>query len=303
MYTPSVKAVRENTDKYTFIHPLLAVGRVDSDIQSPEYKPLLKNIQSLIDTAKSAGGVSDASVYFLNYGKESGSFAIDQNVPYSPASLLKVVIMVAYFKKSETEPSLLTREFVYAPSVAKSLEAISFENPTKLTIGSHYSASDLIDRMIIDSDNGAMNVLLANMDDAYLSQVYTELGLEGPQADSTYTISAKNYSLFFRILYNGTYLSDTLSERALSLLSKTTFKDGLVGGVPAGTLVAHKYGEHINSTNDKIESIELHDCGYVYDKNGPYLLCVMTRGTNYDALSSLIQEISHRVSARVNSVI
>lgn len=34
--------------------------------------------------------------------------------------------------------------------------------------------------MIVDSDNEAMNVLLANIDDNYLSQVYKDLGLTEP---------------------------------------------------------------------------------------------------------------------------
>ncbi len=138
--------------------------------------------------------------------------------------------------------------------------------------------------------------MIAKIDPNVLSQVYTDLGIENPDnAPEGYLISAKTYSLFFRILYNATYLNRTLSERALDILSKATFKDGLVAGVPEGSTVAHKYGEHIDSVDGQISDVELHDCGVIYATSKPYFLCVMTRGSKVEDLTKLIKDISKLV--------
>ncbi len=294
------KSLREDTDQYKFIHPLLAVDRTDAGTPSPQYAALQKEVNAYINTQKNSGALTDASVYFINYGK-SGSFALNQDEGYDPASMLKVVIMVGYLKESDTDPSILNQQFVYEPSIAQLLEAVPFEDPTKMTVGGTYVVSDLINKMIIDSDNGAMNLLLAHIDNAYLTSVYTELGLKAPEAGQPFTISSAEYSLFFRILYNGTYLSDASSEKALSILSQATFANGLVAGVPAGTVVAHKFGEHITGSGDTIQSVELHDCGIVYTNGGPYLLCVMTRGKSLDQLQTTIAAISKMVYQQVSS--
>ena len=255
---------------------------------------------STIARDKKSGTLSDASVYFINYGK-SGSFAINQNAPYYPASLLKVIIMVAYLKEADANPAVMQQQFTYTQAIAQ-VETIPYEAPSELTVGISYTAQQLVDKMIIDSDNGAMGTLLANIPDAKIEQVFSDLGIPGPTGDgSTYEISANDYSLFFRVLYNATYLSRASSEEALSLLSQATFKDGLVSGMPAGTLVAHKFGEHVTGTGADITSVELHDCGIVYVPNGPYLLCVMTKGPTLGNLETAIAGISKLVYADVSA--
>jgi hypothetical protein len=297
----SPKGIRENTDKYTFIHPLLATGIGDATNPSPDYIPLYKKVKSFISAQEGRSDVQNISVYFINYGK-SGFFSFNEDERYAPASLLKVVIMVGYLKKSDENSKILDQKFTYAPDIAESIEAVPFQTPTKLKVGFSYSVSSLIDDMIIDSDNGAMNLLLAHIDDEYLTEVYKDLGLEFPKENSLYTISTKEYSLFFRILFNATYLSKKNSEKALSILSKATFNGGLSHELPAGVVVAHKFGEHVNGEGDRIDSIELHDCGIIYDNaGGPYLLCVMTRGKALASLKETIGSISKIVYDDISS--
>jgi len=290
----STTSIREDTNQYKFIDPLLAVIRTDDTVPSANYATLQKNVLAYIAGQKKNGAVTDTSVYFINY-KKGGLFTIDPDGQYDPASMLKVVIMIGYLKESDTDPSILDAQLTYLPSIAQNLEAVPFEDPTKLTVGDTYVVSDLINKMIIDSDNGAMNLLLSHIDNSYLTTIYTEIGLKAPAVGMPYTISPADFSLFFRILYNGTFLSDYSSEKALSILSEATFKDGLVAGLPAGAVVAHKFGERVTGSGDQIESVELHDCGIVYANQGPYLLCVMTRGKNLNSLSTTIATISKMV--------
>ena len=91
-------------------------------------------------------------------------------------------------------------------------------------------------------------------------------------------------------MYNASYLSKDLSEYALNILAHTAYNNGIVKGLPGDVPVAHKFGER---TVIQDRSRQLHDCGIVYLNHHTYLLCIMTRGTDYDQLSEIISRISN----------
>ncbi len=283
----AINSIREGAAGYKFINPLLAV---ENELAFNENKTLEKRISDLIKSETNQT-ITSTSVYYRYFGQAKW-VGINENQKYNPASMLKVVVMIAYLKKSEENPDILNQSYTYNGENPN----VPFELQSDLKVGSIYTVNDLIEKMIEQSDNGAMSLLIAKIDPNVLSQVYTDLGIENPDnAPEGYLISAKTYSLFFRILYNATYLNRTLSERALDILSKATFKDGLVAGVPEGSTVAHKYGEHIDSVDGQISDVELHDCGVIYATSKPYFLCVMTRGSKVEDLTKLIKDISKLV--------
>lgn len=150
--------------------------------------------------------------------------------------------------------------------------------------------------MIEDSDNVALGLLENNIDNNLIDKVTFDLDI--PTAtDLTPSdfMSVKDYSTLFRILYNASYLSKQMSEKALGILSNTEYNGGLVDSIPAGIVVSHKFGEREDSGIN-----QLHDCGIIYYPSHPYLLCVMTRGKSLSNLPSVIQSISHQVFQEVD---
>jgi hypothetical protein len=140
--------------------------------------------------------------------------------------------------------------------------------------------------------------LLSNyVDKSSLFTVYTDLGLPTPPTDpSVEYISAKSFAYFFRILYNGTYLNWEYSQKALDLLTKSHLPDGLASAVPSTVTVADKFGERtVYDQNNNLVDRELHDCGIVYARNSPYLLCVMSKGTDFSKLQQNIHDLSSLV--------
>ena len=127
-----------------------------------------------------------------------------------------------------------------------------------------------------------------------MQKVYNDLGIpisELGQADDFMTVS--QYTYFFRVLYNATYLNRALSEKAMDFLSKSDFSYGIETGASATVVVAHKFGERtIVDSHGALIARELHDCGIVYYPQHPYLLCIMTRGSDFDRLAAVIQDIS-----------
>lgn len=288
--------IRENTDDYTYISPLLAYETPREVTE--QSKILSEKINKYINQNKEVG--DKISVYYrdLNTGDWVG---INDNDKYAPASMLKVIIMIGYLKRAENNPSLFSNQFTYTNDFKKFLDDQPFDSETELKVGDHYKVSYLIDKMIIDSDNGAKDLLLSNIDDSFLNSVYTDLGLRGPDTTTEYLISPRDYSLFFRVLYNATYLNREMSERALATLAKAIYANGIRAKVPDSIKIAHKFGEHVENEGSNIKSVEQHDCGIVYDPGKPYFLCIMTHGQEVPTLEKYIQNISDIVFTQVES--
>jgi beta-lactamase class A len=294
--TPAITFVRENPNDYKFIDPVLLL-QVPEDITTPQFISLQKSISSYIATAKSQHKATDVSVYFrqLNDDRWVG---INQTDLYAPASMLKVVSLIAFLREAQQNPALYSATVTIPQHSINDDSDQDFYPPgNPVQIGQTYSVNDLLSHMIIYSDNNAANAVDSLTGTTALDKTFTDLKLPVLSAATpTDFISPVMYSHIFRSLYNGAYLSDAISEQALELMSKTTFTQGLVAGVPAGTVVSHKFGERTitpaDNLTDTIVTRELHDCGIIYAPGDPYLLCIMTKGTDFDTLQNIISDIS-----------
>jgi beta-lactamase class A len=303
MLTPITltSAKRADDSAYTFINPLLSCD-ISENKEFTEYKPLEEEIQAAIQKQDS-NKVTSVSVYFREF-KEGKWFSINPEELYSPASLLKVPVMIAYFKQAELTPEILNQELTYTGKNAISNEIEYYRSPNDIKPGT-YTVFKLIESMIKYSDNIATNLLYQAMDIKSLVEVMSDIGIRIPQDKAnlatTDFLTVKSYSYLFRLLYNSTYLSRSMSEKALRLLSYNDFPQGIYGGVPDTMVVAQKFGERtIQDNSSKILSRELHDCGIIYYPNHPYLLCIMTKGQDFDALSLTIQSISKIIYTNVD---
>lgn len=94
------------TNTHPLINPLLSCG--DFQVTSPaSVKKLEASVGNYLASQVDTGKIIRASVYYrdLNNGP---SFGINQNDQFSPGSLLKVPLLIAYYKAAETDPTLLT---------------------------------------------------------------------------------------------------------------------------------------------------------------------------------------------------
>lgn len=271
---------------YKFISPLL-----ECETNSDYYKlngldSLQNEVETFVQEEKDKGVVTDAAVYFRDL-KNGPWFGVNEHAAFAPASLLKLPVMMAYYKKAESDPQLLKKKVDYEAKDPLLDQNIA---PTEsLQKGKSYTIEDLIERMMIYSDNAALTMLEDNIDPAFIDKVTQDLGVETANVSSPLDfMSVKGYAGLFRILFNASYLEKDYSEKALEILSRSDFTKGLLAGVPRGVTVSHKFGERALSEN----SVQLHDCGIVYYPSSPYLLCVMTRGTNMQNLEQFISNVS-----------
>lgn len=282
--------IRANVDSFKFINPLLLSGN-DSE-RTPELEALRKQLDSSVSAARGVSGIQSVSVYFrdLNTGHWTG---VNEDDLYVPSSMLKVITMMAALKPAETDPRTLEKRIYYTPD-----ESTARYRPNDHVASGYYTVSDLIHNMIVYSDNASNAALLSDSDiNSSFNVLYSIFRLPrnpaGKDTDPDF-MSAKSYSLVFRVLYNSTLFQWHLSEQVLDLLSQTKFVGGLVAGVPQGTMVSHKFGEA--AYDEKGATVrELHDCGIVYYPEHPYFLCVMTKGSDPSTLQDTIAHISAQV--------
>ena len=145
--------------------------------------------------------------------------------------------------------------------------------------------------MIVYSDNNATILLNNIIDKGVFKKVFTDVGLAEPDFSAReYPISAQDFSIFMKELFNASYLSKEDSEACLELLSKSDFRDGLINGLPVNCATAHKFGEggDMNLPNFSESAI-------VYCGKKPYLLTVMVKGKQMQQLPKVISDISKKV--------
>ncbi len=297
--TAKVSALRESNlttpdSEYKLIDPLIGVKGIN---QSTQYNTMQTQVATYIASQKDNGLLS-ASVDFRDIGVPGG-FVLNPSERYTPASLNKVPLMMAYFKIAETNPNILSQEITYS-GATNSNDIETIKPAVQISPGTSYTVEQLIEHMILYSDNNAADLLThylnqTNNFSAYTA-VFTDLGVD-PNILGTYTdnMTVAEYSIFLRALYNSTYLDWNHSELALQLLTQTDFSEGLESGVPNDTQVAEKFGEvKLVSSSGTLVGRELNNCGMVYYPNHPYLLCIMTKasGDNIQALENEIGAIS-----------
>jgi beta-lactamase class A len=282
--------IRKNFS-YKYINPIL---ECNPDIaQNNNLNSLKTDISQLINQEIQQKNISFASIYFrdLNNGPW---FGINEKEYFAPASLIKVPILMTYLKKAESDSSLLQKKIPLI--VTPDGDSIQNIKPSvSLAPNQEYTVEDLLEKMIVYSDNDAYNTLAQNLTEDEFIKIYKDLDIDISKAftdPNGNIITVNGYSSFYRILFNASYLNQEMSEKALSMLAKTQYKDGLVAGVPKDIAVAHKFGER--KFLDSGET-QFHDCGIIYMPKKPYLLCIMTRGTDLTKASNVIKNISQKV--------
>ncbi len=280
---PQFNQIRDNS--YEYINPLIDFESVESTNNKDQL-----NIQHKLEEyigKKNDSEISHISVYYkdLNSG---GWIGIQEDERFAPASLLKVPVMLAMYKMGEKNPEFLNQKIVFQSQETLQQNILP---EYSLESGKEYTLDELITQLIKYSDNTVLGDILEFLPETSESEIFKDLGITNPYQDTqTNVMTVKEYASFFRILYNASYLNKDMSTKALKLLSETSYEKGIRSTVPKKIKVAHKFGER-EILGEQYHS-QLHDCGIIYYPQKPYLLCIMTRGTNLDTLAKSITELS-----------
>lgn len=96
---------------YKLINPLLECRNAQYQ-GIREYRDLENRLTQFIQDKKSSGELIQGSVYFrdLNNGPW---FGVDEKTDFAPSSLLKLPVMMAYYKIAEDNPAILSKKILF----------------------------------------------------------------------------------------------------------------------------------------------------------------------------------------------
>lgn len=275
---------------FRFVKPLAKVS-VASNLQ-PEsfiihFSSLRETLEKTIEKYNATGNVG----VFVQDAKTGAWLGIDERIGYTPASLLKVPLMMSILKKVERGEIELDDEIALKEEDLDSNYGILY----KAGAGAKRTVLELLKEMVLYSDNTAKSALFRQLSDNEVDAVFTHVGIPNPYLlVNPPTVSPRNYARIFKSLYFSTFLPPELSEKALELTTDTQTENLISAGVPAEIQVAHKFGIVLGE-------VSVHDCGIVYHPINPYFLCVMTRDVDYSVSPKLISEISKDVYVFVDA--
>lgn len=291
VYIPSIKTSPQKfKGQYPFLNP--GVALVDKD-------DLLVNFQPPRDSLTKKYEKRDdylISLYF-EYLPTGANISLNKDEKIWPASLIKIPVAMAAMKKVETGKWKLTNELVILDEDKDSEYGKLYQKPTGTTL----TVEEFLKESLVNSDNTAHFVLLRNLESEEIEDIYNHLGLDdiieavkrAPKEESLDNrITAKRYSVFFRSLYNSTYLSPEYSQMFMDIL-KDAPAEYLSAGFPSDVIFAHKTGVRID---EKVWA----DSGIIYLPNRPYLLTVMiqkknSEGAEAEKVKELFKDISEEI--------
>lgn len=260
-------------------------------------------IRARVDIERYLGNLAvlDPTAEVSVYARDlfSGSWiGIDEERPFQPASLMKIAVLFYSLARMDADATLRARALVYPGPDAMTSPDNMYERPEseRMVPGTAYRFEELLERMVLYSDNHAKDLLMTDVDPADVEQFMQVIGvpkrIEGDRA----VMDPRSYALYFRILYNSSVFSRLSSEYALELLRQATWEKGMRSSLPPQIPIASKFGLYFDPA-DRDSGLQLHECGIVYAPDGPYVLCIMTRSLRRspDEMAAVLADISRLV--------
>lgn len=275
---------------FEFVRPPMTMEPV---CESKTLLPLRKELARLTDSLKNTGVIRQASVYVREF--ERGEWlSVNDAERYHPASLMKIALMLSILQMTEANPGLLKENLAYEKPRSVEITPQFFNYPA-IEAGKSYTVHELLYYMIANSDNNATWLLSGRVDFALTKKLFADLGLPEPATDDLkFTLTARECAVFFDVIYNAALFGPEYADYAARLLSNCAFREGFRKGFPENTRMWHKFGEWRHAGHD----YELHEAGVVYLRERPYLVAVMTRGTDTEKQAAAIQVLTRAIGKR-----
>ena len=223
----------------------------------------------------------------------------NEMMPLVAASVIKIPIMVEAFRQFEAgELNPLATYRIKPEDKMPSCGALN-----RMHDGLEVTLRDLVELMIVLSDNSATNILIDRLGIARVNATLEAEGLKvtrlrrklfdkaGMEAGLSNHVCAREIGLLLERMYAGTLVSPQASAEMLEILRNQKLNGKMPFFLkPRGIACAHKTGEDDGIT---------HDVGVVYARR-PFVLCMLSEETDVPAFERLIQDVAREL-AELNS--
>lgn len=265
------------------------------DVQGGEAAAPVSAPEGLRDALEQATG-AHAGTYAVACASADGSWSVDVNgdEPFVSASIIKLAILGTLLDQAQSGALSLDDSVTVGPSdIVGGTGVIQASGA-----GGSYTYRQLAAYMIQDSDNVATNLIIDAVGMSAVNEYASEIGLtqtalnrrmmDFAAGDENYT-SANDVAHMLQLIYQGKLASSDASEFALDLLKGQHDNAGLLEGLPAGSVFAHKTG-----TLDGV----FNDGGIVFDRN-PYVMVVLSADAEKSQAQACMVDVAQAADAAI----
>ena len=256
------------------------------------FTPLRDQLETYIAAQKEQIGV------YFEYLPTGTSININGKEEFYRASLVKLPVVMRAYKYIEA--GMLSLDDVL--TIEQKQLNKEYGDVWKQGVGTKITVRDVIQAILVKSDNTAFNVLYEKVNvqlrndlpsgDLSADDVYDYLDIPHNTGSISPMITPKNFTSILKGLYFSSYLSYLHSNEILNSLTQPRTEDWIRSAVPSTIRVADKIGVY---TAEPAAQHVYADCGIIYYPERSYSLCIMIRSDNATTAVPQIHDISKKV--------
>jgi beta-lactamase class A len=262
----------------------------ETDAVAPRFRKLMAELET---QAARFPGETGIVIKDLKSGQ---SVCINSSRLFPSASLVKVPIMAAVFAAAQ-EGKLSLNDRLKLKRAHKSPGGGQLY---RTRTGKKIAISNLLERMVEQSDNTATNMLVDALGFGYINQKFVEFGLKNTDLRrgvmelkwrsagiENYT-TADEMAFILEKIYRKELVSPQASEAMLAIMTKQKVNDRIPKSLPSLT-IAHKTGTLHDTASD---------CGIIFCPEGDFIVCVLTADIkNYRSAKRFISSVAEQAYA------
>lgn len=224
-----------------------------------------------------------------------GGMEFNADMPLMAASVIKIPVMIEAFRRFED--GTLDPNEIHVLRDEERMPSCGCLN--RLHAGLEVTLMDLVELMIILSDNTATNILIDILGIDNINKTLRANGVEnstirrklfdreGHLRGIENTVTARDMGRLLKLMYKGALISESASARMIDILKAQRLNSKFPFFLKSrGITVAHKTGEDDGITND---------VGIIYAEK-PFVLCMLSNETEVPAFEQLMQEMALKLS-------
>ncbi len=251
------------------------------------------NLEKYLTVEAALLGVSGNISYYFQDLDSPDSVSFEPERSWIPASTIKAYLTVEAYRQRNLGLINFNQMITIVPKNVVPTELETDDFP-KLREGTKVSIKQLVEAMIIQSDNTAYNTLLDILDRRSVNNSLAQLGLtetvvgeklnlDAAQYEQDLTVpgrqpnttTAKDYATLFGLLYKKQIQS---SDDILEVFKRQKINNMIPRLLPPDVVIAHKTGEW---------SSIYHDGGIIYRPNQPFIFVTFTNSNDPTVIAKL----------------
>jgi beta-lactamase class A len=204
------------------------------------------------------------------------SVRVNADKLFPSASLVKVPIMAAVFEAQREGKLALSDEL----TLKWQNKVFSYKGLYRKRTGKKFTIRELVEKMIITSDNTAANMLVDRLGFGYLNEKFQQFGMKDTDLRrgimelqwrklgiENYT-TADDMAFLLEEIYHSKIIDEESCKEMLDILKRQKINDRIPYLLPKALDIAHKTGT-LHDT--------LSDVGIVFTPKGDFIVCVLTQ--------------------------